>query len=218
MLACTSIPVPAATIGRREQVIEQLIERAVHAALPGPVEVELGSMEAVSAMPPCRHPPRVQLDGRGTYRDARVSCADRGWQIYIPITLRRHQDIVVAAHDLPAGEVLTPGDVTMTPAAVPTGGASRLAHTLSAVVGHVLIAPIGAGTPIALSALQAAVTVHAGQTITVHVQSGTVRIVTTAVALQDGRVGQSILVKNPESGHRYRVMITANSAVDDLGW
>lgn len=218
LLACLAIPWPgrlrAAPLRQRQQAIRQLIEQAAHTAVAGPVQVELGSLQAVAAMAPCRKPPRVQLDGQGRYRDARVSCPDQGWQIYVAVTIRRHRKVIVAAHDLAAGEVLHRNDVM---AASDTAPANGVAHSLSAVVGHVLVAPVSAGTPIALSQLRSAVTVHAGQTITVHVTSGRVRVVTTAIALQDGRIGQSILVKNPESGHRYRVTITAGGAVDDLG-
>lgn len=213
--ACCLATAHADTAQQRVHTLDRLIRQAVHRAEPGRVHVHIGSTQALSAMSPCGQTPRVQLYGRGSNQDARVSCPDQGWQLYIPLSIRKTGRVVVAAHDLMAGKVLTANDLKLVPAPAQDGDST--ADTLDAVVGHTLRAPVNSGTPISLSALQNAVRVHAGQSLTVHVQSGPVSIKTSAIALQDGRAGQSILVKNPETGHRYRVTLTAGGAVDDLG-
>lgn len=204
-------------VSARQSLIRALITRAARTAEPA-AQATIGSLEAVAAMTPCSTEPDVQLYGRGTYRDARVSCASQGWQLYIPVTLQAEQKIVVAAHDLRSGVVLNTADLKLVDATAVGGTADPTAHDMQAVVGQTLLAPVSAGTPIALAGLQQAELVHAGQAISVLVRSGPVRIKTTAVALQAGRPGQSILVKNPYTGYRYRAEVGAHGAEVDLTW
>lgn len=210
-------PARAAALGPRVARVKALIERAAHAVAPDS-RIELGSMRALRAMSACPAPPRVVMMGRGLYRDARVSCASAGWQLYVPVTMRTAQKVVVAAHDLGAGRALKARDLRLVPARFVSGEAQYDAHALAAVIGRALAAPVGAGQPIALASLQGATMVRAGQEISVRVESRSVELKTMAVALQDGRIGQSILVKNPDSGRRYRVDVTGRGAVDRIEW
>lgn len=200
----------------REHTIRTLIQKVVQTAAPD-AKISIGSLQAIPDMTPCDTQPDVELYGRGRYRDARVSCPTQGWQLYIPVRIAESNKIVVAAHDLQAGTVLHSRDLKLVSTSS-TEASAPAAHDASAVVGHTLVAPISAGTPISLSGLQQAVRVHSGETITVHVRSGGVRIKTNAVALQDGRPGQSILVENPATSYRYRVEVTDHGAVENLTW
>lgn len=193
--------------GRIKQVAEQ--------QAPGQ-HVHVGSLKALAQMSPCHAPLQMQLYGQGSYRNMRVSCPDQGWQLYVPVTLAALGRIVVAAHDLSADVPLTRSDLKLERPAAGQGDSGQIAHGLKSVVGKTLTAPVSAGTPIRLSSLTQAVRVHAGQNVTVHVYAGGVSIRTMAIALQQGRVGQSILVKNPSSGKHYRVKVTDHGVVDDL--
>jgi flagella basal body P-ring formation protein FlgA len=216
---CLTIAAQAAQpSSQRQNRIKDLIEKKVQSTVPGASHIAIGSTRAINSMPPCPQSPSVEFYGQGAYRDARVSCASEGWQLYIPIKIDKASNIVVAAKDLPAGKLLSAADLKLVPASQLSDISAADAHSLSAVTGQTLNAPVSSGTPIALSSLQSPLRVHAGETISVRVQSDAVRIRTTAVALQDGREGQSILVKNPSSGKRYRVEITATGAVLNLTW
>lgn len=187
----------------------------MQAQAPGQ-QVSVGSLSALAEMHPCSTHLALHLYGRGRYRNVRVSCPIQGWQLYVPVTLISSQHIIVAVHDLQAGVILNPSDIKTEKAARAQGVGGPLAHERQAVIGHTLRAPVSSGTPIRLSSLSQPVRVHAGQTVTVEVRADGVRIKATAIALQDGRVGQSILVKNPDSGHRYRVQVTSRGVIDDL--
>lgn len=167
-------------------------------------------------MTPCAGPLQMRVYGNAAYRNVRVSCPGQGWQLYVPVTLMSSAPVVFAAHDLQAGVAIRRSDLKTESSSHAADQGGQLAHQKQSVIGRTLTAPVGSGTAIHLSSLRQAVKIHAGQTITVHVHSNAVDITTTAVALQDGRVGQSILVKNSGSGHRYRVEVTASGAVDDL--
>lgn len=214
--AAETIQHTGAHLTRRQMAMIQLIRKAARETLSRAATIQIGPTEAVNSVHACRQYPEVHFYGNGSYRDARVSCPGRGWQFYIPVTLTQKQAVIVAAHAIPSNQTLTRADLKV----IRESGLGQqdLAHSLNAVLGQTLRAPVSKGTPISLDALQGATKVHAGQSLTVRVRSGLVVIKTTAIALQDGRSGQSILVKNPSSGKRYRVTVTpSGGAAYNLG-
>lgn len=84
------------------------------------------------------------------------------------------------------------------------------------MLGQTLAAPVAAGSPVSLGALREPTVVHVGQALTVSVEAGDVTLKMTAVALQDGRMGQSILVRNPQSGKRFTVTVSPHGGATYL--
>lgn len=203
---------------RRIRQVRALIRRAAYAVASTSSHITIGNAQAIDTMSPCPARPAVTLMGQGIYRDARVSCRALDWQLYVPVTIKQHARVVVAARDLMPGHVLQERDLKLVPAKYVSGDAALDAHAVRSALGRTIDAPLGAGQPIALASLEHPTLVHAGQTITVRVQSRSIVLKTIAVALQTGRLGQSILVKNPDSGRDYRVDVTARGAVDKLDW
>lgn len=199
----------------RHDRIRRRIQQVVEKQAPGH-RAHVGSFIALTQMTPCQAPLKMNLYGQGTYRNMRVSCPDQGWQLYVPVTLTSLARIAVAAHDLSAGTPLTASDLKLVRSSAGQGDSHQIAHSLKTALGKTLIVPVSAGTPIRLSSLAQPVRIHAGQQVTVHVGSDAVSVEATAIALQQGRVGQSILVKNPSSGKRYRVEVTSHGVVDNL--
>ncbi|MGN8158781.1 flagellar basal body P-ring formation chaperone FlgA [Salinisphaera sp. RV14] len=199
----------------RHDRIQRRIQQVVENQAPGH-RAHVGSLNALTQMKPCHAPLQMRLYGQGTYRNMRVSCPDQGWQLYVPVTLTSLARIAVAAHDLPAGTPLTKSDLKLVRSSAGQGDSHQVAHSLKSALGKTLTAPVSAGTPIRLSSLAQPVRIHAGQQVTVHVRSEAVSVEATAIALQQGRVGQSILVKNPSSGKRYRVEVTSHGVIDNL--
>lgn len=146
----------------------------------------------------------------------RVSCPGQGWQLYVPVRFSGSRKITVASHDLSSDKPLTRSDIKLKKVSISQDASGQIAHSLKSVVGKTLTVPVSKGTPIRLSSLNQAVRVHSGQHVTVHVHAGQVSVTATAIALQQGRVGQSILVKNPKSGKHYRVKVTRHGLVANL--
>lgn len=183
-------------------------------AVPG-ATLRSGALALLPHVKPCPQPPAVTVLGYSAYRTVRVACPSAGWQFYVPIRLSIRGTTVVAARDILPGRTITAADVRVVPSTAPS---SFAASSATSVIGRTLDAPLRAGQPIALGALQEPIKVHAGQDITVDVRAGSVRVQTTAVALEQGRVGQSILVRNPKTGKQYRVTVNpAGGASYDLG-
>jgi flagella basal body P-ring formation protein FlgA len=70
-----------------------------------------------------------------------------------------------------------------------------------------------AGQPILRSMLQARNLVHAGQQVTIVAEGDGVRIATIADAIEDGQMGQSILVRNIQSGRVLHAMVSGAGTV-----
>lgn len=189
------------------------IVAAIRARLPG-AGVAAGSLAALASVTPCPSTPSVSIEGNGSYRTAHLRCAAAAWQLYIPVVLHEARREVVAARDLEPGTPLAPDDVRVVK--TDAANAGLVADSLQAVLGHTLAAPVTTGSPISLGALREPIVVHAGQALTVSVESGAMTLKMTATALQDGRVGQSILVRNPHSGKRFTVTVSQHGGATYL--
>lgn len=210
LLATASV---AYASSQNQQLRARIVNRA-HAVSPT-AQVVVGSLHGLRSMTPCPTRPRLRFYGSGANRDLRVSCPAKGWQLYVSIRLLRREKILVAAQDLPANTRLNRSDLSAR--SVENNGYSLgIASDPSAILGRRLVAPVGAGQPIYLDDVLHRVLVHSGQTVTVQIEEGLVRIRASAVAMQDGVAGQSILVKNPSTGTPYRVEVTRHGVVDNL--
>ncbi len=142
-----------------------------------------------------------------------VTCTTpSAWTIYIPVQLVMNQAVVVAARPLGAGTVLAADDLSII-----RRNASNLAGSAvvdpQLAVGQVLRFGVAAGQPILASMLDAPEVVHAGQEITLIAEGDGVRISTIAKAMENGRPGQTILVRNNSSGKVIRGTVDQAGAV-----
>lgn len=207
-------PALAHTLSQRTQRLRARITAAATAAVPSD-HVTIGSLGGLKSMTPCATRLRLRFYGSGSIRDVRISCPNSGWQLYVSVRLLRREKILVAAQDLPAGTRLRRDDLTSQ--FVESGAASfGIAHNLSVLIGRRLNTPVGAGQPIYLAEVRHRVRVHAGQEVLVRIDTGSLRIRASAIAMQNGVAGQSILVKNPSTGIPFRVEVTRHGVIDNL--
>ncbi|MEY2341129.1 flagellar basal body P-ring formation chaperone FlgA [Acidithiobacillus sp. IBUN Pt1247-S3] len=142
-----------------------------------------------------------------------VSCQDpQAWTLYVPVQIRQGRKILVAAQSLSAGSILSASDLDEI-AANPGELSGAPLNNPEQAVGQRLRYGVMAGQPILRSMLQARNLVHAGQLVTVIAQGDGVRIATTAEAIEDGKEGQSILVRNVQSGRVLHAIVMSNGNV-----
>jgi len=182
---------------------------------PAPADIVLGGPPAGVHYPTCR---RLELSffGNGDPYAAQtvaVQCAGPvPWTVYVPVRIVQRQKIVVAAHSLTAGTVLTASDLALMP-----GNAASLAGTplasVAQALGRTLRFGTIAGQPITQSMLAAPIWVHGGDNVTLVAEGDGVRISTLAQAIENGHPGQSILVRNIQSGRVVRGTVTGVATV-----
>ncbi len=142
-----------------------------------------------------------------------VRClAPQAWTLYLPVRVDQQQGVVVVAKALQAGHVLTAADLTTVErdsARLPPGALGDA----SALVGQVLRFSVAAGQPLVPSMLTGPQLVHYGQPVSLVVQGMGVRLVALGQAMADGRVGQSVLVRNIQSGRVVSGVVDAQGQV-----
>lgn len=122
---------------------------------------------------------------------------------------------VVARRGLRAGHRVVSTDVTI--ADVPAGQAGTFAEETD-VIGRVMASDVAESGPIVSEALRAGPLVLRGDEVVVTSGTGRAAARRTAVAMEEGRAGDVIRAKNPDSKKEFRIRVTgpgAGDAVED---
>lgn len=123
-----------------------------------------------------------------------------------------YRPVAVATRALVAQEAIDSVDVRFEErdVAAINGKAILAGHDFSA---QRMRRPVGAGQALVASDVEARPTVSRHQEIDVRVSAGSVVIDTKGIALAEGRVGQNILVRNPDSQETYYARVIADGKV-----
>jgi flagella basal body P-ring formation protein FlgA len=144
---------------------------------------------------------------------AKVACGDPNWTIYVPVRLHAWVEAVVAAINLTpntklASDNLSLGRVDMFAS---NGG---LVTDPEQAAGKILRVGLLAGSPILTPFLDLPIVVHRGQKVVLNLTASTMMIKAIAVALEDGRVGDSIALENPDSKKTLHATVAEDGSVE----
>ncbi len=163
----------------------------------------------------------------------RVRCAEPVWQLYLQVTMpagRTHTPVagaspniatppktmVVAKRLLQRGIVLQP-DMLEEVQASPGNADTQLLNTVKDAQLAELTRDIPAGQPLRVSDIRRAVLVRQGQTVMLSIgNKSDFEISIRMEAMQDGRLGEQVKLKNPESGRQVSGVVTGPNAVKGL--
>lgn len=87
----------------------------------------------------------------------------------------------------------------------------RAGDPLTGLVARRTLVP---GQPIAKDALRSPTVVQQGQPVTVHYKDGPISIALSAVALQSGGVGDTIAIRNSDTGRTLRATVRFDRSLD----
>jgi flagella basal body P-ring formation protein FlgA len=118
---------------------------------------------------------------------------------------------VVARRDLRAGHRVVSTDVAI--ADVPAGETGAFAEEMD-VIGRVMASDIAESAPLVAEALRAGPLVLRGDEVVVTSGGGRASSRRTAVAMEEGRAGDVIRVKNPDSKKEFHIRVTGPGAGD----
>ena len=144
---------------------------------------------------------------------AKVTCPDPNWTLYVPVHLHEWIDAVVAATNLAPNTPLTGPELTRgrADAFAGTGG---LITDPRQVEGKILRVGLVAGSPILSPQLDLPIAVHRGQRVMLTLTDPEMTIKTTATALDDGRVGDTITVENADTQKTLRATVARDGGVE----
>jgi flagellar basal body P-ring formation protein FlgA len=128
--------------------------------------------------------------------DLDVGAAKASTHFVLDVNVRIVPPVVVARRQLARGAILREDDVELRRASAADNTQAGALHSVEEAVGHELVRPIPAGSPIASDSLRAPLAVHRGEVVTVYAQSGSIRIRTNARARDEGSVGELVAVES----------------------
>jgi flagella basal body P-ring formation protein FlgA len=185
--------------------LEELARTAAEGLLPPLKEgqrLQIGPIQPQLKLPKCEYPrsaraPGIQVPGRALIElrcDGRVS-----WHIYIPVRVIGTAPVVLAAHALVTGTVLTAKDLAVERRDViglPPGYLDDPAIAVGLTAGRA----IAGGAILTNQQLVGTQAVQRGQNVTLMADAGGITVRMPGRALTDGLINQRIRVENLSSG------------------
>lgn len=186
-------------------VQEQARALALDSARPGAglrVEVELGRLDPRLRLAPCRRVEPYLPTGYKPWGRTRVGlrCLEGAvrWNVYMPMTVKVYGVALVAATSLPAGTVLSAGDVGEAEVDL-AAESSPVASDAALVVGRTLTRTVAAGEPLRQNMVRPRQWFGAGETVQIVAEGRGFSVQGQGQALSAGVEGSAVRVRT-ESG------------------
>jgi flagella basal body P-ring formation protein FlgA len=198
-------PIAQATDYQSLEAVRAAVEDFVRNDLEGPgrlADVRVERLDPRLRLARCAAPLTVwQLAG---YNSAGrltlgVRCsAPKPWKLYVPVVLERRLEVVVAARPVATGQRLRADDLRLAERDI-----ARLRDDYfvdpGAVIGQEVRQMLRAGDVVGQRAVRPATVIRRGQTLMIEASDGTVTVSMRGEALQNGRRGELIRVRNLSS-------------------
>ena len=176
-------------------------------------EAEVGTIDSRLRLPACDNI-NVELPAtNAAMMTAKVSCQKPNWTLYVPVHLHAWVDAVVASANLPPNTILTSAQLMRGRADAFANNAGLMTDAHQ-VEGKILRVGLAAGAPILSPLLDLPIAIHRGQKVMLTLSDREMTIKTTATALDDGRVGDSIAVENGASQKTLRATVARDGGVE----
>jgi flagella basal body P-ring formation protein FlgA len=187
----------------------QSIEAAALASLPAGTDAE-ATLDPSLRLPLCSQPLQASPHGR---QSVEVSCsATAGWRLFVPVRIRRSQEVLVLVRGIAAGQPVTEDAMTRE-----TRDASRIVGaTLSdpaEAVGQVARRTLTAGSVLLAGDLLTPRLVHRGDNVALVSRRGGVEVRMNGKALGDAGENQRVRVENLSSRRVVQGIVAADGEV-----
>lgn len=144
-----------------------------------------------------------------------VKTACRGshrWTIHVPVKVDVFADIVVAAHSLDRGHIITAEDLTYQFANTATLGYGHI-EDMKRAIGNEVKRQVKAGQALKLSYMRKAKVIRKGDKVTLEAKTQGLTVIAPGRALANGQVGEQIQVKNTQSDRTVDALVIAPGRV-----
>lgn len=189
--ASVQAPNPTQAMPADAQPVEAIREAARHALSGSGADAE-PRVDARLRLPACRAPLSAVVV-RPTTVDVR--CPDPGWNLYVPVRLRRLSDVLVLRRTVTPGEALTAADVVVEQRDL-AGIAGAGPNAVEQVEGQTARRLLASGTVLAARDLVAPRAIRRGDAIALVARIGGTEVRAEGRALGDAAVGGRLNVEN----------------------
>jgi flagellar basal body P-ring formation protein FlgA len=129
----------------------------------------------------------------------RVACKSNvKWTLNVPVEIRRKAKVLVMRRAVPRGESVGAADVTVQSRVLP-GLASPYVAKVEDLTGRLTRRPIPEGTAVTADALEAALLIHRGQSVTLAARISGIEVRAPGLALANAAAHQRVRVQNQNS-------------------
>ncbi|HEY0333428.1 MAG TPA: flagellar basal body P-ring formation chaperone FlgA [Stenotrophomonas sp.] len=199
---------PAVAFAEGYQSVDS-IRAAALASLGDGVEAE-ATLDPGLRMPAC---PIALQASPGNGNTVEVGCPQAaGWRLFVPVKVRRNQNVLVLVRGVAAGETLDVADIT-----VEKRDASRIVGAALAdpadAVGKTARRVLGAGTVLSATDVVAPRLVRRGDTVALIARSGGLEVRMSGRALGDAGQNERVSVENSASRKIVQGVVEAGGAV-----
>lgn len=129
--------------------------------------------------------------------------------------IERSLEVVVSAVTIVRNQVIT-SDMVELKERPNTRLHAQPLSSLAAVVGFEATRTIPAGTPVTRADLREADLVREGENVTLTITRGALSISVDAIAAENGKLGEQVILINPESGREVRGVVVGRNQVSGL--
>ena len=179
-------------------------------------EIGFGKLDPRLRLLKCDKKLKAYWPGRATPRTNMVvgirCVGSRPWKIYLPVSVKRYQKVLVSTASLPRGHTITSADLSLEKRDI-----HRVRHHITdpqRIDGMILKRPISAGAALTRAMLTAPRLVSRGDDVTIIARSGLVAISVKGKAMMNGRKGDKIRVRNTSSRQVIQAIVTSNGRVE----
>lgn len=180
------------------------------------LEVSVGRLDPRLRLARCEGP--LQTRDTQARRDLRPSAVEvrcegaRPWALYVPVTVARYAEVVVAARPIARGTALVAADVTLARQRVGAVNADYYTDPAQ-VLGQVPLRPLVAGQLVVQGGLKRPQLVRRGDRVVLTTAGGGISVSMRGEALEDGALGQRVRVKNLSSARLVEGEVSAQGVV-----
>ncbi len=179
--------------------------------------IEVAKLDSRSRLPRCHQSLRAFLPSGarvGHRTTVGVQCPDnKGWKVYLPVTVRAMATALVATRPLPPKTELGPSDVQAVKRDIASLGYGYISR-LDNAAGYRTKRSIAQGAVITPVMVEAALMIRRGQKVTLLSGAGPVQVSMAGVATSEGALGSRIQVRNLTSGRIVEGLVRSSETVE----
>lgn len=206
--------VAASTIQELEAETETYLLQTYHESEPqARIDIKLNPLSSHVNLVRCRLPVQFyMMSKRGSQVRVRAKCTGPAWQIYITGRVKVFKPVVTAATLIPKGRLIQYQHLRTTEHDVASLRQDYVGE-IESIIGMAAKYNIRPGSLIKPSQLVTATLINKGDAVTIEARRGGLSIRATGTALQKGKAGEQISVRNEKSGRSIRAVVIAPGLV-----
>ena len=183
------------------------------------IDINVGNLDPRLKLSSCEHAIVYTIQdqtGLGGNINVRAQCkTGQPWSVHVPAQVAIYRQIPLAQRDIARGEQISQDHITSGLVNISSIRQTFLPDE-NAIIGKEAKRNISMGEPFKTSLLDAPTAVKRGEMVTLESMAGSIKVSSTGTALADGRIGQTIRVRNNSSERIISGVVMSQGLVQTL--